>query len=292
LSALKSYMRWHFYAFDKLFIAILFRIGERQFRSNNSVSILRCKVFALLFNLRSSLLKRKVRVLFDSNAKMFIAFEGDKTRRFRDIRQNFYIYQYGIAKRAENFAKEYLLDQIQFTTSTPLVIDCGANIGDLKLSLEYLGLEPRYIAFEPAPDEFACLRANAPAEETYNAGLWNSTTEIDFYVSTANADSSIIKPESYTQSIRISASRLDEVKIQGSTIDLIKLEAEGAEYEVVQGAEGLLAKTRYISADLGFERGGESTLAEVANFLTERDFKIVSFGYPRIVLLFKNKKLD
>jgi FkbM family methyltransferase len=153
-------------------------------------------------------------------------------------------------------------------------------------------LKPRYIAFEPAPDEFACLRANAPEDETYNAGLWNSTTEIDFYVSTANADSSIIKPESYTQQIRISASRLDEAKIEVSNIDLIKLEAEGAEYEVIQGAEGLLTKTRYISADLGFERGGKSTLAEVTNFLTERDFEIVSFGYPRIVLLFKNKKFN
>ena len=239
------------------------------------------------------ILGRSVRIYHEPSLKMHYAIEGGGNRRnFRDIRQNFYVYQLGISKRAADFAKEYMLNQIQFMGTNPVVIDCGANIGDLKLSLEHLNVKPRYIAFEPSPDEFECLEANSPDAEMFNIGLWNSMTQIDFYISTANADSSIIKPSSFSKKIQISANRLDKVLIDTPVIDLIKLEAEGAEFEVIQGAEGILAKTRYIAADLGFERNEESPLAEVTNFLVERSFRIVSFGYPRIVVLFKNSKLN
>jgi FkbM family methyltransferase len=224
---------------------------------------------------------------------MHYALDNEGSRRnFREIRQNFYVYQSGIAKRAENLAKEYMLDLIEFVGNSPVVIDCGANIGDLKLSLVHLKVNPRYIAFEPSPDEFECLKANTPDAEIFNLGLWNSMGQIDFYISTPNADSSIIRPASFSKKIQVTACRLDQVQIDAPVIDLIKLEAEGAEFEVIQGAEGVLAKTRYIAADLGFERNGESPLAEVTNFLVERNFKIISFGHPRIIVLFKNSKLD
>ena len=75
---------------------------------------------------------------------------------------------------------------------------------------------------------------------------------------------------------------------------LLKLEAEGAEPEVIKGALNLLKNIEYIAADLGPERGlkQESTLKEVVNILLENNFKIVDFKYPRICLLFRNKKFN
>jgi hypothetical protein len=72
---------------------------------------------------------------------------------------------------------------------------------------------------------------------------------------------------------------------------LLKLEAEGAEIEVIEGAERILSKTRYITADLGFERKGKSTLPDVTNYLLQKGFEIVEFSSPRIVVLFKNTVL-
>ena len=73
---------------------------------------------------------------------------------------------------------------------------------------------------------------------------------------------------------------------------LLKLEAEGAEPEVIRGSLNLLDNIEYIAADLGPERGfnKECTLKEVVNLLLENNFEIVEFKYPRVCLLFRNKK--
>ena len=62
-------------------------------------------------------------------------------------------------------------------------------------------------------------------------------------------------------------------------IKLLKLEAEGAEPEIVQGIGEKLDLIEYISADLGFERNRESTFAPVTNYLLERNFEVINI-YP------------
>ena len=74
-------------------------------------------------------------------------------------------------------------------------------------------------------------------------------------------------------------------------IKLFKLEAEGAEPEILLGCEPILHNIEYISADVGFERGikQKSTLPEVNNFLMKNGFELVKNGRSRIVCLYKNK---
>ena len=76
-----------------------------------------------------------------------------------------------------------------------------------------------------------------------------------------------------------------------ASIKLLKLEAEGAEPEILMGAKQSLSRIQYIAADLGFERGVRqtSTLPEVANFLISNNFEIVDIAQGRIACLFKNK---
>jgi hypothetical protein len=82
--------------------------------------------------------------------------------------------------------------------------------------------------------------------------------------------------------------RLDS--ILNSEIKLLKLEAEGAEPEVIIGCEGILSKIGYIAADLGPERGLErvNTLPFVVNFLLSRNFEILEFTESRCSILFRN----
>ena len=51
-----------------------------------------------------------------------------------------------------------------------------------------------------------------------------------------------------------------------------------------------LNSVEYITIDCGFERGvkQESTIAECSNYLIKNNFKMINFGAPRIVTLFKN----
>ena len=85
--------------------------------------------------------------------------------------------------------------------------------------------------------------------------------------------------------------RLDSLKqLNGKKIKLLKLEAEGAELEVLIGCGDILQNIEYISADIGFEldQGKRSNQAEVTEYLVENNFNKVSSN-SRCVTLFKNK---
>ena len=76
-------------------------------------------------------------------------------------------------------------------------------------------------------------------------------------------------------------------------IKLFKLEAEGAEPEILLGATRALPNIEFISADLGPERGltQESTVIPVCNHLFKLGFELVSLYQKRQVFLFRNTRV-
>jgi len=137
----------------------------------------------------------------------------------------------------------------------------------------------------------ANLERNAlcAGREASQIALWNTDEEVTFYVKSDTADSSIIPISGSEAEIRVPARRLDSV-LEDRPYRLLKLEAEGAEPEILAGATGIIHRFQYVTADVGFERGvrSESTLPEVTAFLIERGFEIVAVGRWRLVLLFRN----
>ena len=101
----------------------------------------------------------------------------------------------------------------------------------------------------------------------------------------------MIRPKFFESKIVIYTKRLESF-INGN-IKCLKLEAEGAETEILEGLGDKLKFIKYISADLGFERGvnEESTLAAVSNFLLSNNFEILAIGKKRLCVLFKNIEL-
>ena len=78
------------------------------------------------------------------------------------------------------------------------------------------------------------------------------------------------------------------------SIKLVKLEAEGAEPEVLLGMEKTLSRIEFIAVDVGAERGlsKENTLIDVLDILMPRGFRPIKFGLPRAVLLLRNTQMD
>lgn len=76
-----------------------------------------------------------------------------------------------------------------------------------------------------------------------------------------------------------------------STIKFLKLEAEGAEPEILIGAVNSPPHIEYIAADLGPERGlsQENTVVAVCNYLFTRNFELLNVYPRRQVYLFRNK---
>lgn len=199
------------------------------------------------------------------------------------------MYRKGILARTSLLARDYFLSRIPFSDGD-VVIDCGANIGELYFWFLFNGLGIRYVAFEPSPLEFSALRLNCPDAESHNVALWNRNETLRFFLASEDADSSIIEPSRHQGAISVEARRLDDFITR--PVRLLKLEAEGAEPEILEGIGEKLPLIHYIAADLGFERGveRESTLAPVTNMLLRRNFSLVDVAYPRITALFRNNE--
>lgn len=272
--ALARYVIWHIAFLDNAYRTNIWRLNGH--------------LFCLLFNFRAFVRRKSIRFKYDSENSIYRAESDGRQRFFHSKFTSLIAYSNGLKVRSQEIGAVYFLPAIVFQNGDR-VIDCGANIGDLKLYFDFKDIDIEYLGIEPSPDEFECLVKNVVPGNSANFGLWHEDGELIFYVSSHNGDSSFIKPEKFTHERRIQTKRLDAL-ISGR-VKLLKIEAEGAEPEVLQGCEKLLPDIEYISADLGFERGvrAESTLPFAANFLINHGFELVGIGYPRLIGLFRNK---
>jgi FkbM family methyltransferase len=211
-----------------------------------------------------------------------------------------WLYANGFKARANQLATSYALENVGLRDGD-IVIDCGANYGDIALHIDSLGIRTKYIGIEPSPLDFKCLCLNlkGSAQETIlkNIALSEKPGLLEFYIDCERASSSLFCPPSYSEIAMVEVQTLDilckRAEIQGKTIKLLKLEAEGLEPEICKGMENTLENIHYIAADLGPERGPneEVTAPDVINFLLERGFEVKGIGERySLRILFENKR--
>ena len=242
------------------------------------------QLFVLLFNLFSIVRKSPNRISIREN----FYYNTEQNWRFYNQRQGLYAYGNGFKKRKDELLSSYLIKNLEFSDKDN-IIDIGANNGDFYLCFEK---KIEYHGFEPSPIVFSNLKHNVKNHSLYNLGVSNiEGNNIDFFLSDESGDSSILPINNFTKKITIETITLDKIihKIQ-KKIKLIKVEAEGYEPEILQGLKKYINDVEYITVDCGFERGikMESTIAECSNYLIQNNFKMINFGSPRLVALYKN----
>ena len=244
-------------------------------------------LFCLLRTFFENILYGSNRSLYYENKNYFRIFENNKKKIFFPDKERTRLYSRGYYFRLDTLSKMYLLNTINFQNGDT-VIDCGANIGEIKLLLDNLNKKIDYYAFEPGDKEFKCLKKNLTNGKLYNYGLWYKKTYIRFYEKTDTADSSFIKNENFEKVSKKKVIRLDDLKFK--KIKLLKVEAEGAEPEVLLGTTKILKKIEFITVDCGPERGLklEKTDKTVIKFLKSHKFNLVKRSKMRDVYLFKN----
>ena len=252
-------------------------------------------ISVLFENFLSHVRRKKVRFRFDRKSKQIIAIEEKAKYVFINPGRGFSLYRNGLTARGIFLAKTYCLENITFSKDD-IVIDCGANSGDLFLHL-YSKIEPsNYIAVEPSLRDFQILSNNVSGAKLLNLALGNVDDEIDFFVSVKGADSSVIEPRNWTEKTKTRLARLDtlinDMKI--TKVKLLKVEAEGFEPEVLSGSIGALNLIEFIAVDGGPERGitESQTFSDCANFLILNGFRMVDTYLPWNRALFKNSSLS
>lgn len=228
---------------------------------------------------------QKIRVV-DGDTELFIA-RPRRARRYRN----------GIAAKLNALTDEYLLRRIDFRDGD-WIIDCGANVGEVGRCLELINKNLNIVSVEPENDEADCCDLNVyhGDKQTIRKALWSEEGEMTLFSKNQSGDSSLFATKNYESSTRISTTTLS-ILIEERNIPivkLLKLEAEGAEPEILAGAEKHLPRIEYISADLGPERGvdQESTAPAAINYLLSRNFRLIDICSDRITCLFKNTAFD
>jgi FkbM family methyltransferase len=211
------------------------------------------------------------------------------------------LYRNGIASRLDVLFKNYLLRDITFNKGD-IVVDCGANIGELTKVLQQK-YDVRAICIEPESRDAEAVRRNTDARTTnvYETLLWDKNTTLDFFQNNQTGDSSVFQTGANETPISKPAVTLEKLLSenpfykQKKRIKLLKVEAEGVEPEVLRGALPILTTVEYVTIDCGPERivdgKRETTVTEVLEILNSAGFTPVKFNHRRIIFLFKNQAL-
>ncbi len=245
-------------------------------------------IYVYFFNFLNFLFFKTQKIYFEKNSYYLKPNNlSEKSWKFNQPKMGTMAYRDGLNGRKEMMRKVYLLENIKFELNDT-IIDCGANNGDFYLcfndSINYIGIEP-------SPSVFENLNHNISNQKLINKAVWKETKEKhEFFLSDDFGDSSMVKIKNYEKIINVKTCTLDDIISDLKKIKLIKIEAEGCEFEALLGLKDNIDKVEYIVIDVGFERGidQQSTLKECTNLLLQNNFEIIAFRLERLVFLYKN----
>ena len=187
----------------------------------------------------------------------------------------------------------YLLNSIDIQKDD-VIVDCGANVGELFLAVKEKNFDVTYIGFEPDKETYDCLKLNVKNEKNivHNIGLSNIDGSNNFYIDNEGGNSSFVDFGT-SHSIKVDTKTLDSFNIK-KNIKLFKIDAEGYEPEVLSGSKNTLKNTNFVSVDFGSERGANqnNTMVDVNNLLLQVGFELIELNDFRMIGLYKNKNYE
>jgi FkbM family methyltransferase len=179
----------------------------------------------------------------------------------------------------EIFARQYYHFVAQ--TASPVILDCGANVGMASIYFKWLYPNSKIRAFEPDPTTFRLLQQNLKANrldvETFNCALWDEDGELDFHVDASHPGSLLMSADpsrSKAEAIKVPSRKLSEF-IDGP-VDFMKLDVEGAEHHVLKDLirTGKVKQIRQMAIEYHHRIGQQkSCMAQFLQGLEEADFE-------------------
>ena len=224
----------------------------------------------------------------DADGFYFVIDEENQKPVFVSHPRRLPYYKNGVQARISNLAREYCVSELELVPGDQIV-DVGAHSGEFGMWAGRFGV--RYLAIEPDPMAFEALRRNLPGANLENLAVGAEQGVSRFSLATSTGDSSL--GSAGNSVIDVAVERLDTVVQRVfplGRIAVLKIEAEGFEPEVLQGAGETLGRTDIVTVDAGEEREGRSTAPECVNLLLHSGFQLRDVYLRRGIFLFEPAK--
>jgi len=165
--------------------------------------------------------------------------------------------------------------EFKSSSSTPYIIDCGANMG---LSVYYFSkLYPNatIVAFEPEEAIYEVLQKNITAFKlknvtVYKKAVWDSETTLQFYTD-RGMGGSVTNVFSKQKPTLIQTLRLAD--FMNKKVDMLKMDIEGAEFNVLKSCENLLKNVEHLFVEYHSFINKEQQLDDLLALLKKVGFR-------------------
>ncbi len=173
--------------------------------------------------------------------------------------------------------KEIFVDEIyKFNSNNkqPIIFDCGANVGTSCLYFKQLFPNAKIKAFEADPMIGSVLQSNLSKNgindvEIINKAVWIDDNGIDF--GSEGADGGSINASN--NKIKIESLRLKDFLEKEEKIDLLKIDIEGAEYEVLIDCKDDLKNVQNIFVEYHSWNSATQKLSEILSIFETNGFR-------------------
>lgn len=184
------------------------------------------------------------------------------------------LIQSEIVENSTFYEIDLLIELQPYIKKNAVILDIGANIGNHSVYWAVRSYAKKIYSFEPVEDFFKILKKNIEINQLndkvkiFNIGLSNQKINgsiLEYHRD--NIGETRIKQDSNGN---LMLDRLDNITFEDNTIDFIKIDVEGHELEVLQGARETLLKYRPVV----FVEISSENKTKVHEYLTKLGYRL------------------
>jgi FkbM family methyltransferase len=226
-------------------------------------------------------LKGAHKFLTNSNERKFfsLSLRYGNSERYKPAKIDFLQFKFDVPDALsfiwqfkEIFVEEYY--RFERSTDVPVIFDCGANVGTSCAFFKYRYPQARILAFEPNPNIVEYLKRNIKNNsleniEVIEKAVWISNDGIELGLD--NADASSIHIEK--NKAKVGTVRLKDLLAKEQTVDMLKMDIEGAEFEVLSDCNVSLMNVKNLFIEYHSYSSQPQQLSEIIRVLESSGFR-------------------
>ena len=226
---------------------------------------------------------------------LYMALVNGNQKRYHPTRVSFHNCTFEISdfqsflwQFKEIFVEEYY--KFETDSDSPLIYDCGANVGTSCLYFSQIYPTVKIKAFEADPKIAKILKGNLERNnikniEVHDKAVWINNDGIELGLEGADGSSIFIK----NNRVKVQSIRLKDLLESEKIIDFLKLDIEGAELQVIDDCRNSLNNVKNIFIEFHSYKDQPQKLSEIIKILEEADFRYYFIQVDRRNKPFINK---